>query len=190
MHILQLTNKPPYPANDGGTIATLNLSLGFSHFQNRVDILAISTKKHFLDTDNHQPENIPGNIRISCVFVNTEIDPFKALSNLLFSKLPYIAVRFYSKNYIKKLIQLISENKYNIIQIEGLYMCQYIPVIRKYSNAKISFRSHNIEHEIWQRIATNEKNRVKRIYLKILANRIKNMELSALNQYDMIVPIT
>jgi len=48
MNILQLTNKMPYPAKDGGAIATLNLSKGFVNANNKLTILSMNTAKHFL----------------------------------------------------------------------------------------------------------------------------------------------
>lgn len=189
MRILFLTNKPPFPPCDGGTIATWNLALSFSNLGHQIDILAISTSKHFYDVSQYS-DKIPKNIAIHAVFVKTEINIFKAIINLFFSRHPYIAVRFASKAVKKELIQLLIKNEYDIIQVEGLYMCQYIPVIRKFSKDKIAYRSHNIEHEIWERIAENQRYGSKKIYLKILAKRIKELENKYLNKYDYLIPIT
>jgi glycosyltransferase involved in cell wall biosynthesis len=62
-------------------------------------------------------------------------------------------------------------------------------VIRKYSNAKIVYRAHNIEHEIWERTAAMAKGWEK-IYFRILSRRIKKLEKGMMNQYDLLVPIT
>ena len=71
-----------------------------------------------------------------------------------------------------------------------MYVLPYISVIKEKSNCLISFRAHNIEHEIWEQNAVFEKNFIKKLYLKNLARRIKKYELSFLNKYDVIVPIT
>ena len=46
MKVLQLCNKPPYPAIDGGCIAMKNISLGLINNNIELKIIAISTLKH------------------------------------------------------------------------------------------------------------------------------------------------
>ena len=83
----------------------------------------------------------------------------------------------------------MQEHTYDIIQLEGLYLAPYIPMIRANSRATIAMRAHNVEHEIWQRTALQCKG-LRKIYLFNLAKRIQKMELAYLNAYDVIVPIT
>jgi glycosyltransferase involved in cell wall biosynthesis len=51
-------------------------------------------------------------------------------------------------------------------------------------------RAHNVEHEIWNRIAKTETNPFKKYYYKSLAQRIECFESATMNQYDLLVPIT
>lgn len=189
MKILQLCNKVPYPPKDGGAIATLNLTKGYAQWGHKVTMLAMNTKKHYCNLEEI-PQDVKSIVDIIGVDINTKISFQDALFNLLFSRLPYIAQRFLSKEYEQKLISILTKEKYDIVQLEGLYMGLYIPIIRKYSNAKIVLRAHNIEHEIWKRTAAQEENKVKKKYITILANRIKKLKLKLLNSYDMLVPIT
>jgi glycosyltransferase involved in cell wall biosynthesis len=85
---------------------------------------------------------------------------------------------------------LLTQEKYDVILLEGLYMSPYLPLIRKYSNAVVSLKAHNVEHEIWKRVASNESNLLRRKYLKILARRIKRMEIGTLNKNDNIITFT
>jgi len=189
MTILQIHNKIPFPPKDGGSIAVFNFSEGFAKAGNNIDILAFNTKKHYIKIKDFETQ-LPKKIKIISVDINTDISPINALKNLLFSNLPYNAQRFindYFKNTLKK---LLTTKKYDIIQIEGLYMMPYIDVIRKHSDAKIAFRAHNIEHEIWEQTLKQEKRFLKKIYLKIIAKRMKQFERSFINKYDFLVPIT
>lgn len=189
MKILQLTNKVPYPPKDGGAIATLNLSLGLEAIGHQVCMLAMNTSKHHYDIAQI-PANITGKIRVEAVDIDTTIRSAAVVSNLLFSSLPYNATRFFSESYANKLIEVLSEEVFDVIQLEGLYLAHYIPLIRKYSKAKIALRAHNIEHEIWQRAAMQEKSLPKRMYFRILARRILKYKKKVLNTYDMLIPIT
>ena len=189
MKILFLCHKMPYPPNDGGAIATLNMITGFVNHGDKVTVLAMQTYKHGFPHED-LPDSLKDSINWHQVKVNTKLNPFSVLVNLLFSKKPYNAVRFQSQAFSKALGDILLGETYDIVQLEGLYLAPYIPVIRKFSNAKIALRAHNIEHEIWERLAQNETSISKKYYLKQLAARIKRMEFSMLNEIDLLVPIT
>ncbi len=189
MNILQIHNKIPYPPKDGGSIAVFNFTKGFAENGHNVDILAFNTKKHFINIDSFK-NKIHKNIQIIGLNINTDLNPIKALKNLLFSKLPYNAERFISEEFKTKLIKLLKAKKYDIVQIEGLYLMPYIQTLKMYSHAKIAFRAHNIEHEIWEQTLKQEKSFLKKIYLKIIAKRMRKFEVSYINEYDFLIPIT
>jgi glycosyltransferase involved in cell wall biosynthesis len=96
----------------------------------------------------------------------------------------------FSRDFEKELIALLQANEFDIIQMEGLHICLYIPIIRKYSKAKIALRAHNLEYVIWERLAETERNPIKRFYLDILAKRLVNFEIKAVKAVDFIVPMT
>ena len=188
MRILQLMNKVPWPPKDGGAIACLNLSKGFSMLGHEVTVLSMNTSKHHISIDD-MPADLRRKADFRLVEVPASITWIEATLNLLFSKLPYNAQRFISDEFSNELVKLLNEKSFDVIQLEGLYLCPYIPVIRKYSKALISYRAHNIEYEIWERTATlSEGFRSK--YLRNLSKRIKRFEESYLNSYDLLVPIT
>lgn len=207
MRILQITSKIPYPPKDGGAIATYNLTKGFFNLGHQVTLLSLNTSKHHIDPDEIAAQNqnfhvIKNNIASStlskdkinliAVDCNTDIKPVKALSNLLFSRKPYNAVRFISSVLHNTIEKLLSNHHiyFDVIQLEGLYLVPYISVLKKHSNALIALRAHNVEHEIWQRTYSQEANKIKKTYLRVLTRRIKRMEQIMLNSYDVLIPIT
>lgn len=188
MRILQLMNKVPWPPNDGGAIACLNMTKGFSMLGHEVTVLSMNTSKHHVSL-KEMPSAIRNLADFHLVEVPASINWAEAAINLLFSDLPYNAQRFISDEFSQQLAQLLTVKAFDVIQMEGLYLCPYIPVIRKYSDALISYRAHNIEYEIWDRTAKLSKGwRAK--YLQNLSKRIKRFEISYLNAYDLLVPIT
>ncbi|HNQ69358.1 MAG TPA: glycosyltransferase family 4 protein [Bacteroidales bacterium] len=189
MKILILTNKMPYPPRDGGSIATLTLALSLQRSGNDIEILSMNTSKHYFIANNI-PSDINSKIKFHCVDINTDTKLIKAVSNFLFSSIPYNAERFISQDFDKKLSELLQTTTYDIIQLEGLYLCPYIDTIRKFSKAKISLRAHNIEHEIWTRAAVNEAQKLKKIYKRNLAARIRKFKLNYINKFDFLIPIT
>lgn len=188
MRILQLMNKVPWPPKDGGAIACLNMMKGFSMLGHEVTVLSMNTSKHHVGIDE-----LPAAIRKQADFFLVEVAAstnwVEAALNLVFSDLPYNAQRFISDEYIQQLVQLLTVRTFDVIQLEGLYLCPYIPYIRKYSDALIVYRAHNIEYEIWDRTAKLSKGWRSK-YLQNLSRRIKRFEISYLNTYDLLVPIT
>ncbi|MBN2349730.1 MAG: glycosyltransferase [Bacteroidales bacterium] len=189
MKILQLTHKPPYPPKDGGAIVMLNQIKAFSQGGHKVTALCMVTPKHNLE-NKEIPEQIRNMANFYFVNVNTNIKFIAALKNLIFSTLPYIAERFISEKFKEQLILLLQQKHFDIIQLEGLYLTPYIPVIRANSQARISLRAHNIEHEIWYQYSKHIKNILKKYYFKILYRRIQKFEMQAVNTYDLLVPIS
>ncbi len=189
MKILQLANKVPYPPKDGGSIAIMNLANEFSARGHEVTLLAMLTPKHQLDLSS-VPDMFSNKITFSTVRVDTTPAIIPMVVNLLFSRKPYIAQRFISQAFEKKLTEIITSTDFDIIQLEGLYLVPYIPAIRKLSNAKIAFRAHNIEFKIWKRQRDQTKNLIKKAYIHILYSRLKRFEKSIINTYDLLVPIT
>lgn len=188
MRILQLMNKVPWPPKDGGAIACLNMTKGFSMLGHEVTVLSMNTSKHHIRIKN-MPADVRSKADFRLVEVPASINWIEATLNLLFSRLPYNAQRFISDEFSQELAKLLTEKSFDVIQLEGLYLCPYIPVIRKYSKALIAYRAHNIEYEIWERTATLSEGLRSR-YLRNLSKRIKRFEVSYLNSYDLLVPIT
>lgn len=189
MNILILANKPPYPAKDGSSLATLSMAMGLAKSENNVTLLAITTPKHSCKIEQI-PTEIRKKINFNLVYVDTRIKPIKAIYNLIFTRFPYTIERFVGNHYRFKLIEILSKNNFDIIQFEGLCILPYIKDIRKITKTPIVYRSHNIEHEIWSRISINEKNWLKTKYFKVLSNRIRKMELGISAQVDAIVSIS
>lgn len=188
MKVLFLTNKVPWPLKDGGAIGTFNLAYGLYLAGCNIKMLSINTSKHTVD-ESDIPREIQNSLNINTININTDIRFFPLIKNLVFSKKPYIAERFNSPLFSEKLIDCLKSESFDIIILEILYMGTYIPLIRQYSDAHISLHAPNIEHEIWERIAKNENNPLKKAYLKQLANRIRKYEFNLMNNYDSLIPV-
>lgn len=186
--VLQICNKAPYPANDGSSIAIYNMSRGF--IANGVDLhlLTINTKKHF-KPDDKVPEEFRQKSNYISVYKNTNTNMLGAFFNL-FTGQSYFVSRFQFRAFEQKLEDLLKNNQFDLIQLEGLFMGVYIDTIRKFSKARIVLRAHNIEHFIWKRHIANERNPIKKSYLKLQNKRLKRFEMAILSKVDAVIPIT
>ncbi len=188
MHILLLAKKPPYPAHDGEAIAIMQMAMGLAEQGFKVDVLYMNTPKHHFDVEAI-PEDFSKKITFYAVFVKNNVTPIGALMNLMGNK-SYHVQRFFSKQYLQKLLHLLKTNQYSIIQSEGLYLIQYLNHIKSLTAAKLIYRSHNIESEIWKNIAGNASNKLKAWYLNLQAARLFNYEKNIPIFLDAIIPIS
>ena len=188
MRILQLCNKPPYPPIDGGSKAMHNLTRGLIAQGHEVKVLCISTPKQPLELDRI-PKEYRRNTRIEGVFVDTSVNVIDAFTDLLTAD-NYNISRFFSPDMDIRLIKLLTEEEFDIIQLESLFMTPYIPTLRRYSRARIVLRSHNLEHVIQSRIATGERNIFKRPYRRYLAKQLEQYEMAILDRVDGVAAIS
>ena len=188
MRIFQICNKSPYPPREGGPIAMNNITMGLIKAGHDVKVLAANTPKCFIKNEQ-VPNDYQNKVGFETVFIDTKIRIVKAFFNL-FSNKSYHIERFISKDFDNRIIEILLSSQFDIIQLESIFVAPYIETIRKYSNAKIVLRAHNIEHLIWQRLADSCGNPIKKIYLNHLAKTLKQYELSTLKKVDGIAAIT
>ena len=187
MRILQISNKFPYPLKDGAAIAITYLAKAFDALGHEVSLLSMNTSKHWFDTAS-LPSDFNHYQAVYTTYVDNRIRPLPALLNLFTNK-SYHIERFEDAGFAAKLREILQKQDFDVVQLESLYLAPYISVIRKYSRAAVVLRAHNVEYEIWERVAANS-NPLKRWYLEKITPRLKQYEIDRLNQYDLVVGIT
>ncbi|MCK5028439.1 MAG: glycosyltransferase family 4 protein [Bacteroidales bacterium] len=188
MNILQISNKAIYPP-DGGTQAILSMSKGYVRNGHNVHLLNMTTPKHYNNISIIEKEYLD-HLKIITEEVNTKISVLRLLLNFFFSKKPYIAKRFYTNKFSERITELIKTENFDFIQIEGLYVLQYIHIIKSGYKGNIVYRPHNLEYKIWESNSKESSNILKKIYFKVLSNKLRKFEQRFLNLYDYILPIS
>jgi glycosyltransferase involved in cell wall biosynthesis len=188
MRVLQICNKPPFPPVDGGCIAMHNTTLGLLQNGVEVDVLTITTNKHPV-AEGDEMEDYKKSVHFESVFIDTDIKIKDAFFNL-FSKDSYNVKRFLSKKFQKKIESVLNDKHYDAILLESLFTTPYIDCIRSKTSSPVVLRSHNIEHIVWQRRTENTENPIKKGYLNLLTNRLKDYENEAIQKVDAIITIS
>ncbi len=153
-----------------------------------VRTLCISTYKHRFTKSKVDPE-ILRLTNMESVEIDTHIRLLPALINL-FGGSSYNVARFHSREFESKLVSILKDESFDIIQLESIFCTPYLESIRLLSNAKVVVRTHNVEFKIWEQLAKQEKNPLKKWYLKLLTKRLRTDETSILKQVDGIISIT
>ena len=179
--VLILSNKLPYPSDDGSSIAMARLLETLLMKELDLHYFAINTDKHYKDVEislAHQPT-----VNFEAFEWNTSPKASTALGNLTTS-LPYHVSRFYIPTLIKRLDAFETDSFHTVI-LEGAFMGMYLKEARRIGK-QTSLRAHNVEHEIWQRLAENAQNPLKQWYLKLQSRRLQGFESQLSNAVDQI----
>ena len=166
----------------------LTLSKGLLGAGHSVKVLCISTPKQPLELQA-VPAELMDQTRMEGVFVDTSLNIVDAFTDLITAD-NYNISRFFSPDMDIRLIRLLTEETFDIVQLESLFMTPYIPTLRRYSKARIVLRSHNLEHVIQQRIAIGERNFLKRPYRQFLAKQLERYEMEVLDRVDGVAAIS
>lgn len=174
----------PWPLNDGGNLATYAISKHLKELGHEVILASLNTKKHWQD-----PSVLGDIAEVHTVDIDTTLRPLPMLRGL-FQSIPYNIGRFQNPDFEAMLAAIVKHKQPDLVQMEGSYQALFIPAIRKVSEVPVILRSHNIEWRIWERMWANERNPLKRFYLKDMYRKIKRFEEETLEQFDGVVAIT
>ncbi len=185
--ILIVTNRIPYPLNDGGSIAMYAMIEGYHNAGWEVFLCSLNTSRHYVNLDALPP--FFQKIGFESLDINTDVRVFSTLRNFFLSRKPNHAERFYEKEFAHKLKRIINTFEPDVVQLESVYLTTYLPVIQEAGNILIALRLHNIEYQIWERLA-NEASSFKKYYLRDLCTRIRKFEMTAWSSADLLITIT
>jgi glycosyltransferase involved in cell wall biosynthesis len=173
MRILILTPRLPWPPTDGGRVAMSRLAGSLAACGAEVEILSLNPRKH--------RGVASGPVPVEAIDVDTSrfvIPP---------RHVPYVVARFISRRYRAALAATLQRFKPDVVQIESPFM---LPYAREMRGAKVVLRSLNVEFRIWEGLARNARNPLRRFALRRVASSLRDYELRAMNDVDAIVPIS
>jgi len=182
--ILILSHKPPYPKLDGGCIAIAQVLETLLEQGHQITFICMETDKHpSANTLQHK------NLSYKSVYVDTRVKVFGALKNL-FSKQSYILSRFNQNVFNKELRHILQSNSFDTVIFESLFTSAYLSTVNELSTAKKIYRSHNVEHLIWEAQRDHNTNRFLKKYLRQQARRLKKEEMKFWNSIESIASIS
>lgn len=188
MKVLQLCKKSPTPQKDGESIAIHQITKALLLNNAEIDVLAMLTPKHPEFDVQSEAEKV--NYQYNPINTNLSLSR-KIKSILNFGDLPYILERFKDEFFEESLISKLKSNSYDFIILEGIFLGIYLKTIKKHSNAKIVLRAHNVESQIWKRIALESNNSFKKSYLKGLMNpKFETFENEVVKNVDAVISIS
>ena len=176
MRILLLTPRLPWPPIDGGRIAMGRLAEGLLHAGAEVEIVSLNPRKH-------RAEGALAPVPVEAIDIDT--------SSIRWSgDAPFIVSRFLSNDFREVIRRVLRRFKPDVVQIESPFLLPYADVVRNESNARIALRSLNVEFRIWEGLAANERNPLRRFAIRRVAASLRKYEVRHLNTIDAMIPIS
>lgn len=190
--ILMLTPQLPYPPHQGSSLRNYHIICGLAQ---RHELSLLS----FVEENQSTAPASIAPLSEKCLQVYKVSVPSRSKSKrlwqLISSRQPDIAHRLSSQEFEQMLRQILVKRPFEIIQIEGIELAQYIPIVREVRpEAKIIFDAHNAETELQRRNFRTDVQTPKRlpaaIYSWIQVHRLQHYERWACCEADAVTAVS
>ncbi len=206
MRILFLTPQLPYPPRQGTQIRNYHLVQAAAGTHD-VDLLSFVRPEEDMGSAPRRegacplpPVDVAANGLLSlCRRVETVPAPCRSrwsrLRSLITSVEPDLAHRLASQGFAAALTSLLQIERYDVVQVEGLEMSRYIPIIRALApQASILFDDHNVEHLLQTRAAAVDSHRLsgwpRAAYSLVQSQKLRRYEARACQASDAVLVVS
>jgi glycosyltransferase involved in cell wall biosynthesis len=191
MHILMLTPSLPYPPQQGGAIRNFGIIKGLYAAGHTITLLSFHNETGLKASDTPLNE--------LCAHVECVPPPSRTttqrLHDLVFSGQPDLAHRLYSPEMAERLRYLLTENRYDLVQFEGLEMATYLPLVRQSQpEANLIYDAHNAEYALQRAIFQVDRGTFYRwlaaVYSLVQSRRITRFEAEICQRADFVIAVS
>jgi hypothetical protein len=192
MKILILTPQLPYPPQQGTSLRNYHIIRGLAE-GHQLTLLSFLEDGQTADPQTITP------LHQLCQKIETISVPKRntatRLRQLVSSCLPDMAHRLFSPVFELALRRLLLENRFDVVQVEGIELARYIGLIRDVQpSAKIVFDDHNAETELQRRNFLTDVQNPRRwlaaAYSWVQVGRLRRFERWAIEQADATVAVS
>ncbi|TZF82126.1 glycosyltransferase family 4 protein [Pedobacter sp. BS3] len=187
MRVLLLTNQVPFSSTSGYPIVVYNTIKGLLAQGAEVAVFSLNPQTYHIDIRTID-DPLLKQITLATASINTNLSTWNLLINMFKGRAANVS-RFYKSASVAKLKNFLKHHKFDIIQLEGLFVMPYLSVIRQYSKAKIIYRAHNLEHQVGELLASTERSPLRRLYRQMAAKRLYKFEIANMNKPDAILTL-
>jgi len=186
MNILFLSTETPYPPDHGHYIRTFNV---LKHISQHHDVHFLGFIKNREDFKNVEP------IREMCRTVDVFVMPddvsrlrfYLSLFLNIFSPLPYIAQKYYRSNMRRRIREILSENRIDVVHFDMLHMARYRSLTKGIPDV---LTEHNVESLRILRLLKNSNNLLFKSFMYLQYIKLKSFEKRACGRFDMCAAVS
>ncbi|MDX1523669.1 MAG: glycosyltransferase family 4 protein, partial [Anaerolineae bacterium] len=104
---------------------------------------------------------------------------------------PFLILRDHVPDMVDEIKTLVQQTNFDVIHADQLWMAQYAQAAKKFSpRSKLILDQHNAVYLIPQRMASDESNRLKRLFLAGESKRLAAYEVQMWREFDHVVWVT
>ena len=189
MKVLFLTPRVPYPLDAGTSLRNFRLMQSAAR-EHEVHLLSFQDRAL-------RPDDL-GALQAVCQRVELRPAPphpaYRRLVQTLVSPLPDMAYRRWSPGFADMLRRLLEEERYDIVQAEGIEMGRYLPICREMRQGRRVFSEHNVEYLLQQRAFLADIDRPRRwpqaLYSRIQARKLSRFEAAICRMSDATLAVS
>ncbi|MBL8163996.1 MAG: glycosyltransferase [Anaerolineae bacterium] len=191
MKLLIVTASLPYPPQQGGALRTFGILQGLHQAGHEIHLLS------FQDSGAVTPASTP--LHELCSHIETLPTPGRSkssrLRDLVFSGHPDIARRLYSPDFERRLLAMVAQNRYDVVQFEGIEVASYLFLLRQGgTSSRLCYDSFNAEAALQRVIFEVDREDITRWaaagYSLIQSGRIAQFERELCQQADLVIAVS
>jgi glycosyltransferase involved in cell wall biosynthesis len=186
--VLLLTPQLPWPLHQGTTLRNFQIVQGLAQ-RHKLTLLT------FVEDDSADFGPLPD----LCEEIVTIPAPLRSgrdrLFQLLTTRTPDLAGRLESLSFDLALDQLLTENRFDIVQIEGLELASRIDIVRLASpQSRIIYDAHNAETALQASALRTDRGNPRRwpaaLYSAVQIGRLRRFERQAVQSADAVAAVS
>jgi len=152
-----------------------------------VQVLSLNPRKQRADVEAARRALAPA--ALEAIDIDTGQHVAAALRSVPM-RVPQVVARFYSPAFARRLRELLAGSRFDVVIVESPSLLPYLRTIRHATDALVILRSLNVEFRIWEQLARNAPDPVRRAALHLVARSVRRYEIAQLDACDAVIPIT
>jgi glycosyltransferase involved in cell wall biosynthesis len=183
MRVLQMAPRVCWPLDTGAKLRNYHLARVLAE-NAEVSLLAFNDSDEPLENLENPYE------RVVTVRRGPGYTPAKLLRGAL-GRTPISLLNYTTDAMKQSLANMLSEQEFDVVQIESIHLMGYLPVIRSVpSRPLVVCDWHNIESELMTRYSEREPNLLRRTYARKTARQLGALEQQATRDFDAHVVVS
>lgn len=192
--VLWLIPKWTFPVNDGARVATDSLIRNTVKAGAQVDVLCLAQKEEKVNTDEMLRQWGVKKVKVLRRPLPTGriTKYFYYLKNFLIRPhIPLTFSSFYDAKIRQQVHKVMANNNYDYILLDGLHLGAAIldSDFKSLTRAKVIYRAHNIEADLWKKAFKDKKGILLKTFLYHQSRAVEKLEFKIISQADAVAPI-
>jgi len=191
--LLLLTPQLPYPPHQGTSLRNFHIIEGLSE-RHQITLLSFLQDDQRGDPPEHSPLSELCDQVLTVPAPQPRSTP-ERLWQMLSTSMPDMALRLNSHRFEITLRRLLSENTFDVVQVEGIEMAWVMNLIRIVKpNQKLVYDAHNVETLLQYRALQADLRNLRRwpaaAYSWVQSGRLRHFEARVVEQADWITAVS